>query len=131
LILITQLMKREPTRILKEAEQKLQMDNQNLLRVLKSRNQSERQIIEQKYDLINRVLKNRILNVNNRLTQYAKFIEGVSPINTLRRGFSITRDKDGVALQSIAGLKSQEALITEVLDGKIESTIQKWEKRKE
>ncbi|MBN1870587.1 MAG: exodeoxyribonuclease VII large subunit [Candidatus Omnitrophica bacterium] len=62
---------------------------------------------------------------NNRLKliNYRKLIDSYHPANTIKRGFSITRTKDGKALRSISSVHLKEELTTEVADGLITSEI--------
>jgi len=65
----------------------------------------------------------RTKNAITRLKNCEKIIEIASPVNTLKRGFSITRSKEGRAVKSIAQIKPAEPLITQVVDGFIESHV--------
>ena len=72
------------------------------------------------------------LLAGNRLKvmNYQKMIDMVDPVNTLKRGFSITRDKNGAVLKSIQAVRPDGGLSTEVADGIITSTVVKTEKFK-
>ncbi|MBU0469658.1 MAG: exodeoxyribonuclease VII large subunit [Candidatus Omnitrophica bacterium] len=69
--------------------------------------------------------KLRINKEKDRLKSYCKIIEIVSPKNTLKRGFSITRCSNGKIIKSVLGLSNNDKLITEVSDGIIESKVDK------
>ena len=58
-------------------------------------------------------------------------IDMVHPGNTLKRGFSITRAKDGSVLKSICSVHTEDELTTEVADGVIISSVNNIGKAKE
>lgn len=58
-----------------------------------------------------------------KLTNYQRMIDHFHPSNTIRRGFSITRTKDGKALKNVSSVHLKEELVTEVADGQITSEI--------
>lgn len=53
-----------------------------------------------------------------------RIIEIAHPANTMKRGFSITRTKDGKAIKSVRQSSAQEMIVTELLDGMLESRIE-------
>ena len=69
-----------------------------------------------------------LINHRRKLTEHQKFIDIAHPVNTIKRGFSVTRTKDGKLLKSIHMIHPKEALITEVVDGVIDSEIKKISK---
>jgi exodeoxyribonuclease VII large subunit len=71
----------------------------------------------------------RALEVNLRRAASAadaahRQLELVSPLNTLRRGYSITLDADGAVVRSIADVESGQALSTRLIDGTLTSVVQ-------
>lgn len=74
-------------------------------------------------DLLQRTLKNRLANDRNKLKSCAKMIDIVHPINTIKRGFSITRIQDGQVFKSVSQAKAGQELTTEVTDGTVQSKV--------
>lgn len=71
-------------------------------------------------------LKTIPLNLNKALTKmnhYQKVIDIASPQNTLKRGFSITRDSQGRAVKSRKDLNKQDHVSTQLADGSFESVV--------
>lgn len=66
-----------------------------------------------------------LVNNRNKLTNYQKMIDIVHPANTIKRGFSITRTKDGKVVKSIRSIHPKEQLTAEVADGLITSEVKK------
>ena len=58
-----------------------------------------------------------------KMSHYQKLIAIASPVNTLKRGFSISRGQDGKAIKSSRLIKKGERLTTEFMDGTLESEV--------
>jgi exodeoxyribonuclease VII large subunit len=72
------------------------------------------------------LLKTIQLNLTNariKIKHSEKVIQLASPVQTLKRGFSITRDPSGKALRSAAKVKEGDKLTTELLDGTLNSEV--------
>jgi len=63
-----------------------------------------------------------IINIRDTINNYKSNIDDLDPINTLQRGFSITR-VDGQAIKSINKVRKGKNIITIVSDGEIKSTV--------
>jgi exodeoxyribonuclease VII large subunit len=66
------------------------------------------------------------LNLNNariKIKHSEKVIQLASPVQTLKRGFSITRGADGKALRSARQIKKGAKITTELLEGTLNSEI--------
>ena len=74
-------------------------------------------------DLLLKTIKTRFQNDQLKLKGYQKIIDVLHPINTLRRGFSITRTSQGKVMKRTSDTSPQEDIVTEVIDGKIESRV--------
>jgi len=61
-------------------------------------------------------------SIRNAINNYKFNIDDLDPINTLQRGFSITR-VDGKAIKSINKVRRGKNIITTVSDGEIKSTV--------
>jgi len=80
-------------------------------------------ILRERQEHLIETTRTRTKDAGIKLKHYDKIIEITSPINTLRRGFSITRFNDGKAVKSIAQVKSDDSLTTQVADGFIEAQV--------
>jgi len=77
-------------------------------------------------DLINRLLYMSQATLENRQQQLAtlsRTLQAVSPLNTLSRGYSITRDSDGHTITSSKQLKKGDLINTQLEHGKVTSTV--------
>jgi len=60
-----------------------------------------------------------------KVTNYQKIIDIVHPVNTMKRGFSITRTSQGKILKSIQNVEEKEEILTEIVDGIFKSIVEK------
>ena len=67
---------------------------------------------------MNNYLNNKINNYTNLLTK----LEVLNPITTIKRGYTITKVNDK-SITSIKNIKKKDKIITEFIDGKIESEV--------
>ncbi|WP_318518855.1 exodeoxyribonuclease VII large subunit [Photobacterium leiognathi] len=73
------------------------------------------------YDALDR----RLLNARHKLAVAAEKLETVSPLATLARGYSITRNEQGDVIRKASQVKTGDTLITTVTDGEIHSSVLK------
>ncbi|KJF88225.1 exodeoxyribonuclease VII large subunit [Photobacterium leiognathi] len=71
------------------------------------------------YDALDR----KLLNARHKLAVAAEKLETVSPLATLARGYSITRNEQGDVLRKASQVKAGDTLITTVTDGEIHSSV--------
>jgi len=79
--------------------------------------------LKEKQSALKKTAKIFLVNNRNRIANYQKMIDIVHPVNTIKRGFSITRTEDGKILKNIRSIRSKAKLITEVADGSIASEV--------
>ncbi|RWX53677.1 exodeoxyribonuclease VII large subunit [Photobacterium chitinilyticum] len=65
----------------------------------------------------------RLLNASHKLAMAAEKLEAVSPLATLGRGYSITRNDKGKVIRSADQVQSGDTLHTKVADGEIRSVV--------
>ncbi|WP_318473665.1 exodeoxyribonuclease VII large subunit [Photobacterium leiognathi] len=71
------------------------------------------------YDALDR----KQLNARHKLAVAAEKLETVSPLATLARGYSITRNEQGDVIRKASQVKTGDTLITTVTDGEIHSSV--------
>lgn len=71
------------------------------------------------YDALDR----KLLNANHKLAVAAEKLETVSPLATLARGYSITRNEQGDVIRNTSQVQHGDKLITTVTDGDIHSCV--------
>lgn len=58
-----------------------------------------------------------------KMNHYQKMIDLASPVNTLKRGFSISRDPSGRVIKSSSQVKKGQRVTTQLMDGSLESEV--------
>ncbi|WP_318476923.1 exodeoxyribonuclease VII large subunit [Photobacterium leiognathi] len=71
------------------------------------------------YDALDR----KLLNARHKLAVAAEKLETVSPLATLARGYSITRNEQGDVIRKASQVNAGDTLITTVTDGEIHSSV--------
>jgi exodeoxyribonuclease VII large subunit len=118
---------RKPILAAQHRQQKLQLRLNNL---------NPRRPIEQRQQQLNqlqqRLEKAAVLKIEKqrqRLSHAAGLLDGVSPLNTLKRGYSITSDEKGSVITQIAQLKPKQSIQIRVSDGTVDATVKSLKNR--
>ena len=72
---------------------------------------------------LSKYLVRRVSDMKDRVANYKKQLELISPMNVLNRGYSITLDEKGHVISSIKDVASSDRIITKVKDGQIISEV--------
>ncbi len=78
-------------------------------------------------DLSSRLVYSAQNNIETRQQQLANLsrtLQAISPLNTLSRGYSITRDANGESVSSARQLRKGDLITTELYKGKIKSRVE-------
>ncbi len=81
----------------------------------------------EKEGLLYRSSKNIIKSAEKNIRGYENAAKIADPLNTIKRGFSITKLKNGTTIRSIKDVKVEEDIITTVSDGNIQSEVKRKE----
>lgn len=87
--------------------------------ILKDRNK----LLLDRKELFKKTLRIRLDQDQLKLKHYQKFIDIANPINTMKRGFSITRNKQGKVLKRIEDVHVLEEIQTQLTDGNLISQV--------
>jgi exodeoxyribonuclease VII large subunit len=87
--------------------------------ILKDQNK----LVLDREELFKKTLRIRLDQDQLKLKHYQKFIDIANPINTMKRGFSITRNKQGKVLKRIGDVNSLEEIQTQLTDGNLISQV--------
>ncbi|MBF0386198.1 MAG: exodeoxyribonuclease VII large subunit [Candidatus Omnitrophica bacterium] len=69
-----------------------------------------------------------LLDERKRAEHISKVLKIADPAQSLKRGFSITRSKEGKVIKTIEGIAPNSLLATQLYNGRIESTVNKIRK---
>jgi exodeoxyribonuclease VII large subunit len=83
---------------------------------------SERSL-ENKSQHLKKIIDLHLQNSRTRISQYQQLAQMANPVNTLKRGFSITRGPQGQLIRSIKDAKGIKSMATELMDGIINSEV--------
>ncbi len=72
---------------------------------------------------LKKIIQLHLVNSRAKIENYRKLVGMADPKNTLKRGFSITRDSKGRTVRSIKGIKKGEVLTTLLQDGQVLSDV--------
>lgn len=70
------------------------------------------------------VLKAEVRGTIERVEQLVRMLRSLSPEETLRRGYSITRTKEGSVIKEAARVKTGERIVTRVWKGEFEARVE-------
>jgi len=83
-----------------------------------------RQIMVSLADQLDAHVSRRIERDTGRLERVRAALSALNPQATLARGFSITRNAAGKVITAASEVKVGEALVTQLAEGKLESTVE-------
>jgi exodeoxyribonuclease VII large subunit len=108
---------------LKEHHQVVSRFMEMLRRLPRKLLRDERLAGDRTRDMLTSALRKRLKDAVTRIRHIERVIEIAHPVNTIRRGFSITRVQDGKILRSVAQLNEGAAIRTQVADGVLDSQV--------
>ena len=73
---------------------------------------------------VKRGVQTLITQKHTQLKACKRIIEIAHPVNTMKRGFSVTRTSTGKVLKSVRDVASREEITTELMDGSLDSRIE-------
>lgn len=82
-----------------------------------------RKELQHREESFERALKQFFQNAQLKLRGYEKIVDFVHPINTMKRGFSITRTSDGKILRQAEKVKAGQVIRTELAEGVVDSKV--------
>lgn len=109
---------------IKNLSQQFIFESQNIVYAIQEKQKKLREHTQQ----ILFSFDNRFSKMKLHLNNYEKNLSLLNPENILKRGYSISYDKNGHVISSIAKLKEKDDITTHYFDGKIISTIKKIQK---
>ncbi len=96
-----------------------------LKRLPLARVKSQQKILNEKKARFLKTIQLNLANAATKMKHYQKMIDLASPANTLKRGFSISRTMSGKAVRSARHLQAGDQMLTQFLDGSVQSEIVK------
>ncbi|MCK5581195.1 MAG: exodeoxyribonuclease VII large subunit [Candidatus Omnitrophica bacterium] len=75
-----------------------------------------------------KTVADRTKNARMKICHFERLVDMASPVNILKRGFSITRTKKGQIVRSVGDVKQKDQFLTQLVDGVLESEVFKINK---
>lgn len=117
------------TRLIRTREEKLQPFGRDVLKKLTERtvqtNQDRLHILQKQ---LFQGMNHLIAKNEHRFHEKMASLDALSPLNTLKRGFSVTYDDGGQVIHSIEQVKKNQKIEVRVMDGKINCIVDQTEK---
>lgn len=112
---------------MREIEQTFQYDIETMQKSLRDRVTGTRKDIEDLKEQLYESIKDRINELSKDIKARENQLEALNPKKVLKRGYSISANKDGQVIKSIKDVKKGEKITTTLCDGTIISTIEETE----
>lgn len=113
-------------RLISEREQQLAWLSRRLIHPGR-RLQDQAQTLDRLDTRLQRAMQLVLQQHRNRLQMATRSLDAISPLHTIRRGFSITQTVSGELVRTISGIRPGDRLSTVVQDGRIISTVERIE----
>ena len=112
---------------MREIEQTFQYDIETMQKSLRDRVADTKKNIEDLKEQLYESIKDRINELSKDIKARENQLEALNPKKVLKRGYSISANKDGQVIKSIKDVKKGEKITTTLCDGTIISTIEETE----
>ena len=112
---------------MREIEQTFQYDIETMQKSLRDRVADTKKDIEDLKEQLYESIKDRINELSKDIKARENQLEALNPKKVLKRGYSISANKDGQVIKSIKDVKKGEKITTTLCDGTIISTIEETE----
>jgi len=111
--------------LIKSHHQRLMSISEGIKRNPALRFKASRQFLQDNQSHLKKIIHLHLQNSRTKISNYQKLTQMADPKNTLKRGFSITRSKDGHLIRSIKDIKDVKNITTQLEDGIVNSEVSK------
>jgi len=117
------LLQAQTLGLIKSHHQRLVSITEALERIPADKVKAGRRSLALHQENLKKIIHLHLQNSRTKINQYHQLIQMASPVMTLKRGFSITRTKDGRLLRSVTDIKGVKAITTQLEDGILNSEV--------
>jgi exodeoxyribonuclease VII large subunit len=117
------LLQTQTLDLIKSHHQRLAGITEALKRNPADRAKRERRSLSDHQEHLKKIIHLHLQNSRTKINQYQKLVQMASPLKTLKRGFSITRSRDGSLIRNIEDVKGVKFITTQLEDGIINSEV--------
>jgi len=109
--------------LIKSHHQRLASINEAINRAPALKFKDSRKWLLDAQENLKKIIYLRLQNSRTKINQYQKLVQMADPKNTLKRGFSITRNQEGQIIRSVKDVKGIKTITTQLEDGIINSEV--------
>jgi len=109
--------------LIKTHHQRLASITEALRRTPLTRFKESRKKLVDSQEHLKKIIYLHLQNSRTKISQFDKLAQMASPVNTLKRGFSITRSQEGKLIRSVKDAQGIKAITTQLEDGIINSEV--------
>lgn len=111
----------------REIEKEFDYASLNMEQALIKNVESKKEEVDSLYKELDESMKEKLANYQKEIDNLAKQLNLLDPKGILKRGYSISTDKDGNIITSVKDVKDNDTIITSLSDGRIISNVEKVE----
>lgn len=105
---------------LKTHQHQLLSFREALMRQPKAQLEVQRQLVKDRLGSLKKTIQLNLTQGQTKIQAYQRMVDIVNPINTLKRGFTITRNDKGEVIKSVDQAKRAKKLVTSFVDGEVD-----------
>ena len=111
----------------REIEKEFDYASLNMEQALIKNVESKKEEVDSLYKELDESMKEKLANYQKEIDNLAKQLNLLDPRGILKRGYSISTEKDGNIITSVKDVKDNDTIITSLGDGRIISNVEKVE----
>ena len=112
---------------MREIEQKFQYCLDTMKDAIVKMVEDEKEEVSSLCEALDNAIRNKLEDLKQEVNSREKQLDALSPLNVLKRGYSITQDENGTVIESVNKIKNGQKIKTTMKDGTIYSTVEKTE----
>jgi len=109
--------------LIKNHHQRLVSIDEALKRTPAVRFKESKKLLSEAEEQLKKIIYLHLQNSRTKISHYEKLAQMASPVNTLKRGFSITRSEEGRLVRNMKDVEDNKSITTQLVDGIIKSTV--------
>jgi exodeoxyribonuclease VII large subunit len=110
-------------RLERQAQSLLNLSNRHQAKHPRERLQREQLKLQNLQEKLRALLNKKINGEQQRFAKAAGLLNAVSPLNTLKRGYAIVSNEEGVVLSSVQAVKAGDNIQAKLSDGELSCTV--------
>jgi len=117
------LLQTQTLGLIKNNQQRLVSIKEAIIRIPALKFKESRKLLEDSHLNLKKIIYLHLQNSRTKINQYHQLTQMADPKNTLKRGFSITRNQEGKLIRGVKDIKAGKTITTQLEDGIINSEV--------